>query len=227
MGPLLALALLAAAQQDEGPVQTAPAPEAITPQQAATPLPGEAEFTPPGAPQDDYGFVAWCHGVLSGHRELASLIRPQLDSDADAKALEDDLQTIGNEYLQSYQEALIYAEGTKPRASTERAMAAREAGYAKWRDALAAASNGGATPDGRKIDLAGTYVAWSLPGRCEHATKRLMEGDDLLSAAYRLDRSKPLGKPGEAAATEPAKAEPAKVEAARKNGWFSKLVSRF
>lgn len=213
MGPLLALLLLAepqAAPQDEGPVATV-SRQAVTAQQAATPLPGEAEYTPTGAPEDDYAFVGWCHGVLSGHRDLAEALGQKLVKDEKDRELEADLDKIGTEYLDLYQRALLTAEMTRSRAATERAVLARDNGYARWRDALYAAKNDGKDESGRAIDVEGSYVGWSLPGRCEHASKRLLDVVEL-SDAYKL---KPVaGATMTASVDGPAKAEQAAAEPA-------------
>lgn len=203
MGSLFALLLLIAQQasppQDDGPVATV-SRAGVTPQQAATPLPGEAEYTPTGAPEDDYAFVGWCHGVLSGHRELAQKLGGKLTADDQDKAMEADLERIGAEYLDLYQSALLSAEMSRPRSATERALLARDQGYAKWTDALHAAEHGGKDAAGREIDVVGSYIAWSLPGRCEHASKRLLGGPEL-SDAYKL---KPLDGATTVASAEPA-----------------------
>jgi hypothetical protein len=201
MGPLFALLLLAGqAEPADGPISTKTRP-AVTPEQASTPLPGEAEYTPAGAPEDDYAFVGWCHGVLSGHRDLAQKLGAKLTKDAKDKELEADLEKIGAEYLDVYQRALLTAEMSRPLAATERALQAREEGYAKWAPALYAAENGGKDRQGNAVDAEGSYVAWSLPGRCEHASKRLLANGLELLDAYKL---KPLATAATTATTQPA-----------------------
>lgn len=202
MGPLFALLLLAGqTPPDDGPISTK-ARAAVTPTQAATPLPGEAEYTPPGAPEDDYAFVGWCHGVLSGHRDLAKKLGAVLLKDDKDREIEADLDRIGAEYLDTYQRALLTAEMSRPREATERAMKAREAGYARWSAALYAAQHGGKDQQGKAVDAEGSYVAWSLPGRCEHASARLLENGLGLSDAYKL---KPVeAASGPVAATTPS-----------------------
>lgn len=225
MGPLFALLLLAGqTPPDDGPISTKARP-AVTPAQATTPLPGEAEYTPPGAPEDDYAFVGWCHGVLSGHRDLAKKLGAALLKDDKDRELEADLETIGAEYLDTYQQALLTAEMSRPRAATERAMKAREDGYARWAPALYAADHGGKDQQGKAVDAEGSYVAWSLPGRCEHASKRLLANGLELSGAYKLQPLTTAGPPTAAAqpaatpqesAAEPAP-EPAKAD--RRSLW--------
>jgi len=64
---LFALALLAAE-----PPSVAPA--------TAAPKPTSEEPVPAGAPSDDYGFVNWCAGALTGHMALYQQVKPELDS---------------------------------------------------------------------------------------------------------------------------------------------------
>ena len=72
---------------------------------------------PAGAPRDDFGLVAWCHGALRGHMELAEQI-----GEAD-----EEQQTIGREYLATYDAALKAAPQAKTADGARTAAAAREA----------------------------------------------------------------------------------------------------
>jgi hypothetical protein len=108
---------------------------------------------PAGAPSDDFGLVAWCHGALRGHMELAAQIN-EVDQDQEA---------IGREYLKSYEVALTAAQGRTPDGARV-AEAARETGYNSWANAR--------TSPNREVQKF-TYLGWQLPGRCEHAAKRL------------------------------------------------------
>lgn len=166
---LLALALLLADPAADAPVATK-APD------AAPPVPA-AELLPQGAPEDDFGFVAWCHGVLSGHMDLAVRVQDKLPLD--------DAQTrIGKAYLAGYEAALDAAPEGKTEEGRKRALAAREDGWKKW-DAA------------RGVDqqlAADSYLAWQLPGRCEHAAHRLAGRKDLfrLNASMDADSDGPL-----------------------------------
>ena len=68
------------------PAAVAPAPSsdaaAITQATRAISAPDptdDADVIPKGAPSDDYEFVAWCAGILSGHMELFGRVKPELD----------------------------------------------------------------------------------------------------------------------------------------------------
>src|SRR5581483_61441 len=86
LAALLAALLLAGDPIDSGPVVTAPpvgAPQAVPSQTqpVAAPSPATAaaaEDIPPGAPTDDYGFVAWCYGALGEYLDIYQTIKPEL-----------------------------------------------------------------------------------------------------------------------------------------------------
>ena len=113
MAPMLfALALLAA--DPTTPVAADPAqqpPEAAVATQAAQ----VTDYLPKGAPADDYGFVAWCDGVLSGHMDLAAHL-------SDVLPLDDVQQSIGHAYLRAYGKAMA----TSPESKTEAGKQARD-----------------------------------------------------------------------------------------------------
>jgi hypothetical protein len=96
--------------------------------------------------------------------ELATLI-DEVDEEQEA---------IGREYLKSYDAALTAAPQSKTTEGARNAIAAREAGYASWAPARTSSNR-----ETQKF----TYLGWQLPGRCEHAAKRLNSDGDLLGAA--------------------------------------------
>jgi hypothetical protein len=225
MGPLLAVLLLAGQTPPaDGPISTKARP-AVTPEQAATPLPGEAEYTPPGAPEDDYAFVGWCHGLLSGTRELATALKADLTRPGGAEIkgarsnaeIEADLEEIGRAYLKTYEQALLTAEMSRPRPATERALAAREVGYSQLKTALAAAAKEDRGAEETQ-SLILYYSNLSVPARCEHASKRLLANGLELSDAYKLA---PLAGAAPPAAVQPrvASAEPEPEKTERKSLW--------
>ena len=58
------------AAPETGPAAEGPPPEAAP---AAEELPW-----PAGAPHDDYGLVAWCHGALTGYLDLHDQVMPEV-----------------------------------------------------------------------------------------------------------------------------------------------------
>ena len=173
--PALLIALLAGQEAVAAGVPEPTPAEA----QAATANAVQAEYTPEGAPKDDYNFVAWCHGVLSGHMALAERIQTVLP-------LDDAQQKIGKSYLKGYEEALAVGRKGRSPAELDAADAVRAAARANWNTAM-------------KADLqlgADTYLAWQLPGRCEHAAKRVAGRTDL----FRMIPT-PMDDEGEAVGT--------------------------
>jgi hypothetical protein len=157
IGSLLALALAAE-----------PAPGSDTP--ARNPE------IPASAPADDYGFVAWCHGALSGHMELRPLVKDELDN-LSPPPPNDDVrqQEAGQEYLSLYTRAMAAAEKASAQAIRSRAQAASARGYGIWTAAR--------TADPRTRMW--SYLMWELPPHCEIAAKRLEERSDLFAQALR------------------------------------------
>jgi hypothetical protein len=185
----LASALLVLAAQD-APVATSPtAPRTEVVAPPAQPV--EAPL-PQGAPSDDYGLVAWCHGALRGHLELAEAIQDTLPVDAEQ-------QTLGRQYLKTYEDALAAAAQAKTSEGLIRANQARDSGYQRWNAARASTSRQTQTF---------SYLGWQLPGRCDQAAKRLTTGGDLLGAALRGS-----GTPAPATTTPAPAATPAPAPA--------------
>ncbi|MFN3230289.1 MAG: hypothetical protein ACK41P_10595, partial [Asticcacaulis sp.] len=124
------------------------------------------------APADDFGRVAWCHGALSGHMDVAERVQSVLP-------LSETIQTIGQAYLRGYEAALSTAPAGKTEAGRARAEAQRSAGFAAW-DRVRLA---------KPEPASGAYINWSLPGDCEHAAKRLAGRDDIFQALLTPDEA--------------------------------------
>ena len=160
------LSLLLLAQQTppsayEGPVAT----QRQTPRIPTGPAVDPTNLPiPAGAPSDDFGLVAWCHGALRGHMELAERIN---ESD-------EEQQSIGREYLKGYDLALAAASEGKTASGQSAAASARKAGYDSWESARTS---------GNRETQRYTYLGWQLPGRCEHAAKRISNNPNLFSSA--------------------------------------------
>lgn len=159
---------------------------------AAPPIEGPI---PPGAPEDDYGLVAWCHGALTGHMALYDTVKPELDklSDDPSRAeLDREQMAAGRDYLALYARALEAAERASPRPLRQRGDAARKKGMGIWTPAANATD-----PKTRMW----SWLLWDLPGRCETAAKRLEERSLLAAPAVR-------GAEPEAAAAEAEQDDP-------------------
>jgi hypothetical protein len=171
---MFALALMAAEPPATAPKDrpTATAPKTVP-----------EEPVPPGAPSDDYGFVNWCTGALTGHMTLFRQVKPELDALPDPRPQEtaalDAAQTqAGREYLELYRKATDAAEKASPRPIGERGMTERRRGNAMWNTARSSTD--------RKAVM-WTWLGWELPGRCETAAERLYEKSLLSAQALGID----------------------------------------
>ncbi|MDC7682545.1 hypothetical protein PQU92_04615 [Asticcacaulis sp. BYS171W] len=169
---LLFAALMAApafAQHDDGPISTNVT--GIKEQLIRTPLIADA-------PTDDFNRVAWCHGALSGHMDLAEKITA-------IEPLSEDMQKIGASYLRAYEASLTLSKKGESKEGRDSAEAAREKGFNGWDDARKAASI--KEERGR---AAGAYVNWSLPGDCERAAIALSGHPDIFKEMQTEEEAK-------------------------------------
>jgi hypothetical protein len=159
------LSLLLLAQQTPSPSDEPVATQRSTPRIPAGPAVDPTNLPiPAGAPSDDFGLTAWCHGALRGHMELAKTVGEH----------EEELDAIGREYLQGYDKALAVSDEGTTAAGKQTAAAARKTGYDSWASARTSAN---------KETQRYAYLGWQLPGRCEHAAKRISNNPNLFSAA--------------------------------------------
>jgi hypothetical protein len=176
---LLALALFAQDATAQTPAQ-APAAESAASTAAPVVAPPEGPI-PPGAPEDDYGLVSWCHGALAGHMSLYTQVKPSLDqlqndpkmkgtggatSGTSTEDLDAQQMAAGRDYLALYERAIAAAERANPRGLRTRGQTARLKGASIWQPAANAVD-----PKTRMW----SWLMWELPGRCETAAKRLEE----------------------------------------------------
>ncbi len=188
--------------------------EAAKPKTPPTPAElAQLEPLPAGAPEDDYGFVAWCYGSLRGHMSLFTVVSPDLNSlpDADAKttaAADAEMMQAGQQYLNLYNAALNAADianGDRPPPPPpplpghgkappppkappwpKRRAEIVKTSLAKWTQVREADAK----------TRMWSWVMWVLPGRCEYAAERLYETSNLAGQAKGINmRSEPLEKP--------------------------------
>jgi hypothetical protein len=159
------LAGQAHAEQQQGPSHPTSAPAQATSESS------DAAAVPPGAPDDDYGLVAWCEGALSGHMALFPLVKPELDrmeqTGDKAKDAEMDAEQLaaGREYLELYARAR-QAANRRGDGAPARAEQARRTGEDIWIPVRKAEPK----------DRMWSWVMWELPARCETAARRLEAG---------------------------------------------------
>lgn len=115
---------------------------------------------PRGAPEQDYPLVAWCDALVSGHVRLGETLTDRNPEDLD-------IMRLGRLEAADFRSALATAE---PRQSTATRTAAREAAAAataRWTSVIAQPDEG---PRSQSFGL-----FFGLPGRCEHAARRIRE----------------------------------------------------
>jgi len=115
---------------------------------------------PRGAPEGgDYPLVAWCDALVSGHVALGQTL-------SDPDDLDQDIIRLGAEEAANFQNALRIARPRQSVATLETARAAAEEGAARWIPLMTA-------EDLVRDQAFGLF--FGLPGRCEHAARRLRD----------------------------------------------------
>lgn len=157
---------------------------------------------PPGAPQDDYGLVAWCYGALSGYLELHDEVMPEVTriestfrapgrTLAEDLAVYADMQRDGRRQMSQFTAAMEAAEKASLRPLNAVGAEAVKKGRSIW----------AAAPNLPKARVAQEWMSWALPARCESTAAELEQRATLLGAGFRTS--------GEAEATPAEEALPA------------------
>ena len=203
-------------------MQPAEAPAAPVEAPAAAPKPAEEAF-PPGAPHEDYPFVAWCYGNLRGYLDMHDEVMPEVTRiettyRPPGRKLADDLkvyaemQKDGRAQLKTFQEALTAAEKASMRPINAVGAEAVKRGRSIWV----------AGPEVSKARKAQEWMSWTLPARCEATAASLEQRSKLMGASLRANEEPaPAAPPAEApppAADAPAvEAPPAEAPAPTPN----------
>ncbi len=173
------------------PAAPAIAKAAAKPAKPRTPAElADDEPLPAGAPSDDYGFVAWCHGALRGHMDLFEVVKPTLNAlpDPDPKmtaASDAEMLEAGAQYLALYERAMDAAEKASPTEIKPRRTDLEKAGGRIW----------GAAQMAEPKTRMWSWAMWVLPGRCEYAAERLYEKSMLKGQALGVNmRTAPIPK---------------------------------
>lgn len=166
---------------------------------AAPETPAEDRL-PPGAPREDYPFVAWCYGSLRGYLELHDQVMPEVTRIESAyrrpgSKLSDDLkvyadmQKDGAAQLRLFRSAMTAAEKASLRPINTVGAAAVDHGLAVWK----------AAPNVPKAQLAQAWMSWTLPQRCETTARALEKRATLLGASFKVNaESEPEPAPARA-----------------------------
>jgi hypothetical protein len=115
---------------------------------------------PRGAPTEDYPLVAWCDALVSGHVRLG-------ESLPNAVAEDVELIRLGRLEAQDFRQALHAAESRQSAATKAAARAAAESAAAMWTPVLA--------QEDPALRSQAFGLFFGLPGRCEHAARRIRE----------------------------------------------------
>lgn len=115
---------------------------------------------PQGAPTEDYPLVAWCAAIVSGHADLGATL-------SDPDELDRDLIQLGRAEAASFRRALAAADSRVTPAQRRAAAAATEVAQEYWAAPLAS------TDEAARSRAFGLFTG--LPGRCEHAARRVTE----------------------------------------------------
>ena len=157
----LAAALLVA-QDPDGPIVTGGSAEATETTDAlrlreavayANPL-------PPGAPTDDYPLVAWCEALVNGHVSLGETLTTPEEGDVE-------LMRLARLEAADFHDALAAARGRQNASTQAAANAAAAEAAAKWIPLIAQQD------EAARSQAFGLF--FGLPGRCEHAARRIRE----------------------------------------------------
>ncbi|MDB5472627.1 MAG: hypothetical protein JWR84_4187 [Caulobacter sp.] len=190
MAPILPLLLSLMLIQDVAPAAEAPAA-------APPPVSSEVEYpTPPGAPEDDYGLVAWCYGALDGHMKLYEKVLPEVERieteiaripgapPADMQSYKDQ-KAAGKDTLKLFRGSMEAAERASPKPIAPYGAEQLKRGAGVWfaiRD----------TKD--KKYLAREWMSWGLPGRCLPTAQKLAARSNLFGRALTYN-AKPVTAP--------------------------------
>ena len=178
---LLAFALLAqdtpaATSADDGPVATA-APR----KQDVAPLP--IQGGPVSAPADDYGYVGWCFGAVSGYVDLYDRAMPEVIRIERAWPTPGTEENIREVYpaqkrdavasLALFRRAIEAAEKASPTPIAPQGAAAIKKGRGVWTGATTVP----------KAQLAQFWMSWSPPAKCEETARALEARSNLFGQA--------------------------------------------
>ena len=150
----------ASALSQEGPVVTAgPASGETVDALRLREAVAYANPLPRGAPEADYPLVAWCEALVNGHVALGETL-------TDADPLDRDIIRLGRLEAADFRAALQAAEARQSAASRAAARAAADEATAKWAPL---------TGQDESVRSQAFGLFFGLPGRCEHAARRLRE----------------------------------------------------
>ncbi|WGM31654.1 hypothetical protein [Brevundimonas sp. NIBR11] len=148
------------AQQDDGPVVTArDAGESVDALKAREAIAYETPL-PRGAPTADYPLVAWCAALVEGHIALGRTLTTADDLDRD-------IIRLGGLEAADFRDALRAGQARQTPATLAAARTAEADAAAKWAPLM--------SQDDERARSEAFGLFFGLPGRCEHAARRVRE----------------------------------------------------
>ncbi len=144
--------------QDAGVMSTAPGVDAVETERFREAV-AYANPMPRGAPESDYPLVAWCEALVNGHVALGETL-------SNGDPLDLDIIRLGKLEAADFRAALIAAEPRQTAASRAAAAAAAAEAAAKWTPLV---------DQEEAVRSQAFGLFFGLPGRCEHAARRLRD----------------------------------------------------
>lgn len=130
----------------------------------------DSGIVPRGAPTDDYEFIGWCSGILSGHMDLFRRVKPELDliSKRWGTLAQDEKdyaeqRAAGKKAQALFTRSMRAAEAASPEDLQPRGQAAIASGVAMWSEIDTVDAN----------NQAYSWLNWGLPARCEKVAGQL------------------------------------------------------
>ncbi len=115
---------------------------------------------PRGAPTQDYPLVAWCDALVSGHVALGETLTDRAPEDLE-------IMRLGRLEAQDFRAALLTAAPRATPAQRQAATTAVAEANARWSELL------DHSDEAVRSQAFGLF--FGLPGRCEHAARRIRE----------------------------------------------------
>lgn len=162
----------AQSQPQDGPIVTAPeAREGADALRAREAIAYETPL-PRGAPSQDYPLVAWCAALVEGHIALGRTLTSPDDLDRD-------IMRLGGLEATDFRDALRAGAARQTPATLAAATAAEGEASAKWTPLMA--------QEDEKARSEAFGLFFGLPGRCEHAARRVR--DDITTPPVTLQQA--------------------------------------
>lgn len=163
LGGIAALSLAFAAgpvtaQENDGPIVTGVRSTETADAMKMREAMAYARPLPRGAPTQDYPLVAWCDALVTGHADLGESLTERSPEDLE-------LVRLGRLEAQDFRSALTAAEPRQTAAIKAAAQQAAASAKAQWATLLATQD------EAARSQSFGLF--YGLPGRCEHAARRI------------------------------------------------------